>query len=141
VNGKTAEPEFSANTTRTSAPGTGELAKNHRDSACHADTSIGESSEGAHRFGRIRHSSVTRTFSATLKLVDAAVGDNGREWAQLAGGPSDGGRDLLESDTFEVEVIMTDGQRHLYRRTDTRRESDGRSLVLFEWVGRQYGLK
>jgi hypothetical protein len=73
--------------------------------------------------------------------VDVTVGDSEREWAQLAGGPSDGRRDLLKPDTFEVEVIMTDGQRHLYRRTDTRSEFEGRTLVLFKWVGRQYGLK
>jgi hypothetical protein len=73
--------------------------------------------------------------------VDVAAGDSEREWAQLTGGPSDGRRDLLEPDTFELEVIMTDGQRHRYRRTDTRREFEGRTLVLFEWVGRQYGLK
>ena len=73
--------------------------------------------------------------------MDAAVGNSEREWAQLAGGPSDGKRELLEPDTFELEVIMTDGQRHLYRRTDTCGAFEGRTLVLFEWAGRQYGLK
>ncbi len=73
--------------------------------------------------------------------MDAANGDSEQEWAQLAGGPSDGRQELLEPDAFELEVIMTDGQRHLYRRTDTHRALEGRTLVLFEWAGRQYGLK
>jgi hypothetical protein len=34
---------------------------------------------------------------------------------------------------------MEDGQRHRYRRTAQRRELDGRSVVVFEWVGRSYG--
>ena len=71
--------------------------------------------------------------------VEIATGDSESGWAQLVGGPCDGRLDPLEAETVELQVVMSDGQQHVYRRTDTRRESHGRMVVLFGWVGRQYG--
>ncbi len=68
---------------------------------------------------------------------DLDHGDSG--WAQLRGGPCDGRLDPIEPDTAELQVIMSDGQQHLYRRTDLLHEVDGRSVAVFEWVGRQFG--
>jgi hypothetical protein len=37
---------------------------------------------------------------------------------------------------------MTDGQQHRYRRTNTTQPlSDGRIVLVFDWVGRYYGLQ
>ena len=76
-----------------------------------------------------------------LEAVEIATDEDGRGCAQLVGGPCDGRLHPLDSDTVELQVIMEDGHQHLYRRTIFRREVDGRSIVVFEWVGRSYGLR
>jgi hypothetical protein len=77
----------------------------------------------------------------SLNPVEVAFDEDTGGWAQLDGGPCDGRMDPLDADTVELHVIMEDGQQHLYRRTALRREVDGRSVVVFEWVGRTYGLR
>jgi len=76
-----------------------------------------------------------------LNVVEVATGHGESGWAQLTGGPCDGRLDPLEPETVELQVIMSDGQQHVYRRTEIRRTFDGRTVVLFEWAGRQYGPK
>lgn len=62
--------------------------------------------------------------------------------AVLNGGPMDGREHSIEVDTLELRVVMSDGQQHRYRRTTiTQPLSDGRSLPVFDWVGRYYGPK
>jgi hypothetical protein len=45
----------------------------------------------------------------------------------------------VRSDAVELRVDMSDGQRHLYRRTSDVRDSDGGRVVVFDWVGRRFG--
>jgi len=71
--------------------------------------------------------------------VEVAAGESEVGWAQLVGGPCDGRLDPLEPETVELQVIMSDGQQHVYRRTEARQEFHGRMVILFEWAGRQYG--
>jgi hypothetical protein len=62
--------------------------------------------------------------------------------AVLNGGPMDGREHSIEFDTVELCVVMTDGQQHRYRRTNTTQPlSDGRSVPIFDWAGRYYGPK
>ena len=57
-------------------------------------------------------------------------------------GPLDGQEESFEGDTRDLCVVMTDGQQHCYRRTHERQQlSDGRSAVVFDWVGRYFGPK
>ena len=57
-------------------------------------------------------------------------------------GPMDGQEQLIEVDTNELRVVMTDGQQHRYIRTDeVQRSPDGRLKVVFDWKGRYYGPK
>jgi hypothetical protein len=57
-------------------------------------------------------------------------------------GPMDGQEQLIEKETDELCVVMTDGQQHRYRRTDElQRLPDGRSAMVFGWAGRYYGPK
>jgi hypothetical protein len=62
------------------------------------------------------------------------------ETAILSGGPMDGREHPVEGDTGELSVVMSDGQRHRYVRTeDVHNLRDGRSAVVFGWRGRTYG--
>ena len=57
-------------------------------------------------------------------------------------GPMDGQEHAVEEETDELCVVMTDGQQHRYLRTsEVERLPDGRSAVVFDWVGRFYGPK
>jgi hypothetical protein len=54
----------------------------------------------------------------------------------------DGREHLVRDDRDELSVVMTDGQQHRYLRTDeVQALPDGRSVAVFSWVGRYYGLK
>lgn len=60
--------------------------------------------------------------------------------AVLNGGPLDGREHSVEEDAADLCVVMTDGQQHRYRRTNTTQPlSDGRIVLVFDWVGRYYG--
>jgi len=62
--------------------------------------------------------------------------------AVLNGGPMDGRQHLVEGDTDDLCVIMTDGQTHQYIRTERIQElPDGRSALVFDYGGRYYGPK
>jgi hypothetical protein len=66
-------------------------------------------------------------------------GDAGRT-AAFNLGPMDGQEQLIERETDELSVVMTDGQQHLYRRTnEVQHLPDGRSATVFDWAGRYYG--
>ena len=57
-------------------------------------------------------------------------------------GPMDGQEHPIDSDTDELDVVMTDGQQHRYVRTDhVQPLPDGRFAVVFEFTGRYYGPK
>jgi hypothetical protein len=57
-------------------------------------------------------------------------------------GPVDGQVQTIERETDELCVVMTDGQQHRHRRTsEVQRLPDGRSAMVFDWVGRYYGPK
>jgi hypothetical protein len=57
-------------------------------------------------------------------------------------GPMDGQEHPIDSDTDELDVVMTDGQQHRYVRSDqVKLLSDGQLAVVFEWIGRYYGPK
>jgi hypothetical protein len=61
-------------------------------------------------------------------------------YAVFSRGPMDGQEHLIEGDTDELCVVMTDGQQYRYVRTDEiQRLPDGSSAVVFDWVGRCYG--
>jgi hypothetical protein len=76
-----------------------------------------------------------------LDDVDVVIDEDEGGWAQFDGGPCDGRLDPLDPDAVELHVIMEDGQQHLYRRTAVQREVYERSVVVFEWAGRLYGLR
>ena len=62
------------------------------------------------------------------------------ELAVLNGGPMDGREHDVEPGALELWVVMTDGQRHRYRRTGaTEARPDGRRARVFAWLGRQVG--
>jgi hypothetical protein len=64
------------------------------------------------------------------------------ETAMFNLGPMDGQTQLVERETDELSVVMTDGQQHRYVRTnEIRRMPDGESAVAFDWAGRYYGQK
>jgi len=57
-------------------------------------------------------------------------------------GPMDGREHPIDSETDELCVVMTDGQRHRYIRTDeVQRLPDGRLGSVFDWKGRDHGPK
>lgn len=52
-------------------------------------------------------------------------------------GPMDGQEHPIEREIDELCVVLTDGQQHRYVRTsEVQRLPDGRSAVVFDWVGR-----
>jgi hypothetical protein len=62
--------------------------------------------------------------------------------AILDGGPMDGREHPVESETRDLRVIMTDGQQHLYERTNQQQGlPDGRTALVYEWRGRYFGPK
>jgi hypothetical protein len=62
------------------------------------------------------------------------------DMAVLNGGPMDGREHSIEDGAVELCVVMTDGQQHRYRRTNAiQSRSDGRLVLVFNWVGRYYG--
>jgi hypothetical protein len=76
-------------------------------------------------------------FSMSLHHADETA-----DLAVLSGGPMDGRQHSIENDPAELDVVLTDGQQHRYRRTnEVQRLPDGRSAVVFEWAGRYYGPK
>jgi hypothetical protein len=67
-------------------------------------------------------------------------GSDLQEEAVLDGGPLDGNRQAIDGDTDQLCVVMTDGQRHQYLRTDEFQTlEDGHSVRVFTWSGRYYG--
>ncbi len=72
--------------------------------------------------------------------MDTAPTGDLAEVAVLVGGPMDGREHAVDGGTDELCVVMTDGQRHRYRRTgEIRSIPDGRSALTFTWTGRTYG--
>jgi hypothetical protein len=70
------------------------------------------------------------------------VGRHSADVVVLNGGPLDGREHLVDPGAGELRVAMTDGQQHLYARTDiTQSLPDGRTAVVYEWKGRRFGLK
>ena len=64
------------------------------------------------------------------------------EEAVLVGGPLDGNRQAVATETEQLSVVMTDGQQHQYLRTDEfQTVEDGQSALIFRWNGRYYGPK
>ena len=62
------------------------------------------------------------------------------KWALFGGGPVDGRVDPVEPETLELTVVMSDGQRHRYVRSDDVVEIDsGRRCAVFRYAGRVYG--
>jgi hypothetical protein len=60
--------------------------------------------------------------------------------AILDGGPLNGRQETVESDAVELAVVMTDGQKHRYERTDmTQPLPDGQPARVFTLAGRYYG--
>jgi hypothetical protein len=77
-----------------------------------------------------------------LDHVEGVIDGGTVRWAVLDGGPVDGRVDPLEPQFVELCVVMTDGQRHVYERTEARRLlPSGAEAVVFEWSGRQFGLQ
>ena len=71
-------------------------------------------------------------------MVRVKSGSSGT--AVFSRGPMDGQEHPIENNADELCVAMTDGQQHRYARTeDVQRLPDGRSAVVFVWVGRYYG--
>ncbi len=63
-----------------------------------------------------------------------------REDVILDGGPMDGTRRTIDARTDQLSVVMTDGQRHRYLRTDdVQTFGDGRPVPVFRWNGRVIG--
>jgi hypothetical protein len=74
--------------------------------------------------------------------MDSLLGSDPLGAAVLDGGPMDGREHPVESDTEDLRVIMTDGQQHLYGRTNKEQNlSDGRTALIYEWKGRYFGPK
>jgi len=72
----------------------------------------------------------------------ALADDDQCRYAVLRGGPVDGRVDHLDPTTVELSVVFTDGQRHKYDRTDEHIEVlNGHNAAVFEWRGREYGLR
>ena len=70
------------------------------------------------------------------------VGSDRGDVAVLDGGPLDGREHRVDPNAGELRVVMTDGQQHLYARTDiTQSLPDGRTALVYEWRGRRFGLK
>jgi len=70
------------------------------------------------------------------------MGRDSAEVAVLDGGPMDGREHPVEPNTEELRVVMTDGQQHLYVRTDAAQSlPDGRTASVFRWKGRYFGPK
>jgi hypothetical protein len=62
--------------------------------------------------------------------------------AVLEGGPMDGTELPIEDNTYELCVVMTDGQQHRYIRTaDLQPTPTGRTALIFRWTGRYFGPK
>jgi hypothetical protein len=60
------------------------------------------------------------------------------EEAVLDGGPMDGSRRGVDVEAIELYVEMTDGQRHVYVRTDAfQATEDGNLALVFRWNGRR----
>jgi hypothetical protein len=69
------------------------------------------------------------------------AGDQCR-FAELRGGPVDGQVEPLDPTTDQLLVVLTDGQRHTYKRTSEHTEVlNGQEAAVFQWSGRNYGLK
>jgi hypothetical protein len=78
----------------------------------------------------------------TLYPMSLNVGSDWVEKALFRLGPMDGQEHLIERDTDELSVVMSDGQQHRYLRTDeVQRLPDGWLVVVFDWAGRYYGPK
>ena len=64
------------------------------------------------------------------------------EEAVLVGGPMDGNRQAVATETEQLSVVLTDGQQHQYLRTDEFQTLEGgHSALVFRWNGRYYGPK
>jgi hypothetical protein len=80
--------------------------------------------------------------SGILLRMSQSLESNTPETGVFNLGPLDGQEHSIKSDTDELRVAMTDGQRHRYLRTNqVQRLPDGRSAVVFVWAGRSYGLR
>jgi hypothetical protein len=74
--------------------------------------------------------------------MENLVGSDSGDTAVLDGGPIDGREHRVDPNADELWVVMTDGQQHLYARTDiTQSLPDGRTALVYEWKGRRFGLK
>ena len=70
------------------------------------------------------------------------VRGGGQEEAVLEGGPMDGNRQVIDAETDQLCIVMSDGQQHRYLRTEEfQTEKDGRKQLLFRWEGRYFGPK
>ena len=74
--------------------------------------------------------------------MESSVGNDPPDMAVLNGGPMDGREHPVETETEDLRVIMTDGQQHLYGRTNKEQSlPDGRTARIYEWKGRYFGPK
>ena len=71
-------------------------------------------------------------------MVEEKVGEYAV--AVLDGGPLDGREHPVGAGFDELDVVMTDGQRHRYVGTGAVQSlPDGRSARIFAWTGRTFG--
>jgi hypothetical protein len=72
----------------------------------------------------------------------ATTSGEAADTAVLDGGPLDGREYLVEADTDELLVVMTDGARHRYVVSErVQALPDGRVLEVFEYRGQDYPLR
>ena len=70
------------------------------------------------------------------------AGDDQCRFASLRGGPVDGRVERLDPTTDELFVVLTDGQEHTYERTSEHTDVlHGQEAAVFQWAGRNYGLR
>jgi hypothetical protein len=53
----------------------------------------------------------------------------------------DGNRQAVDAETYQLCVVMSDGQQHRYLRTEEVRTEHGGSALVFRWNGRYFGPK
>ena len=54
----------------------------------------------------------------------------------------DGNGQVIDAETDQLRIVMSDGQQHRYVRTGKlQTEEDGRKRLVFTWEGRYFGPK